>query len=232
MAKLRFNITMSLDGYAAGPHQSVEHPLGERGEELHGWVVATRSWRASHGQEGGEDGSDDERAAHWSSGFGATIMGRNMFGAHPRRLARRGLAGLVGRGSAVPPPGLRADPPRARSARDAGRHDVPLRDRRHRVRARARPGRRRRQGHHASAAAPRPGSSTCGRAWSTSSRSTSRPSCSAAASGCSTTSPAAPAATSASPSRARPPPPTSSTPGRARRSSRAPPGCAAGRRAE
>jgi dihydrofolate reductase len=80
VARLRFNITMSLDGYTAGPNQGVDNPLGERGEDLHGWVVATRSWRASHGKEGGEGGIDDERAAHWTSGFGATIMGRKMFG--------------------------------------------------------------------------------------------------------------------------------------------------------
>src|SRR5688572_28027544 len=80
MAKLRFNISMSLDGYVAGPDQSVENPLGVGGEALHDWVVATRSWRAAHGREGGETGLDDERMASWTQNTGATIMGRNMFG--------------------------------------------------------------------------------------------------------------------------------------------------------
>jgi dihydrofolate reductase len=80
MAKLRFTITMSLDGYVAGPRQSLENPLGEGGEELHGWAVVTRSFRRMQGREGGETGLDDERAASWSRNLGATIMGRNMFG--------------------------------------------------------------------------------------------------------------------------------------------------------
>jgi dihydrofolate reductase len=81
VSKLRFNITMSLDGYTAGPNQSLEQPLGEGGEDLHGWVLATSSWLGSHGREGGvAGGTDDERQAHWTGGFGATIMGRNMFG--------------------------------------------------------------------------------------------------------------------------------------------------------
>ncbi len=53
MAKLRFNVTMSLDGYVAGPDQSLEHPLGVGGEALHEWALATRSSRATHGTEGG-----------------------------------------------------------------------------------------------------------------------------------------------------------------------------------
>ncbi len=80
MGKLRFTITMSLDGYVAGPNQSRETPLGEGGEDLHQWVIATRSWRAQHGKEGGETGPDDERAATMHDNVGAIIMGRNMFG--------------------------------------------------------------------------------------------------------------------------------------------------------
>ena len=49
MSKLRLNITMSLDGYVAGPNQSVENPLGEGGEQLHEWAFATRTFRAIHG---------------------------------------------------------------------------------------------------------------------------------------------------------------------------------------
>jgi dihydrofolate reductase len=80
MAKLKFSITMSLDGYVAGPGQSLENPLGEGGMPLHEWAFATRSFRASHGMEGGETGLDDEHAATWNVNIGATIMGRNMFG--------------------------------------------------------------------------------------------------------------------------------------------------------
>ena len=80
MTKLRFTITMSLDGYVAGPRQSLEHPLGEGGTALHEWAFATRSFRAMEGMEGGVAGLDDEHAARWNRNIGATIMGRNMFG--------------------------------------------------------------------------------------------------------------------------------------------------------
>ena len=81
MSKLRFSISMSLDGYMAGPNQSQEDPLGERGEELHHWVFALRSWREEHGLEGGDADSVDARFADaWSTNTGAYIMGRNMFG--------------------------------------------------------------------------------------------------------------------------------------------------------
>lgn len=81
VAKLRVNITMSLDGYVAGPEQSLDDPLGKGGEALHTWMVVTRSFREQHGSgEGGTTGLDDERTAAWSENVGAAIMGRNMFG--------------------------------------------------------------------------------------------------------------------------------------------------------
>ena len=80
MSKLRLNITMSLDGYVAGPNQSVENPLGEGGEQLHEWAFATRTFRAIHGMEGGATGTDDEIAKEYFHNVGATIMGRHMFG--------------------------------------------------------------------------------------------------------------------------------------------------------
>jgi dihydrofolate reductase len=80
MPKLRFQMTMSLDGYVAGPNQSLEHPLGEGGMALHEWAFATRSFRATHGMEGGETGLDDDHVRSWTQNIGATIMGRNMFG--------------------------------------------------------------------------------------------------------------------------------------------------------
>ena len=80
MPKLRLSLTMSLDGYVAGPDQSLESPLGRGGGDLHEWLVATRSFRQTHGMEGGDAGPDDEIAARWNENVGATIMGRNMFG--------------------------------------------------------------------------------------------------------------------------------------------------------
>jgi dihydrofolate reductase len=80
MTKLRLGITMSLDGYVAGPRQSLEHPLGEGGDKLHDWAFATRSFRAMHGMEGGATGPDDDVAAESFQNVGATIMGRHMFG--------------------------------------------------------------------------------------------------------------------------------------------------------
>jgi dihydrofolate reductase len=80
MTRLKLSISMSLDGYVAGPDQSLSEPLGRGGERLHDWVVATRSWRQTHGKEGGETGPNDEIAAEHFQSVGATIMGRHMFG--------------------------------------------------------------------------------------------------------------------------------------------------------
>ncbi len=80
MARLRLTITMSIDGYVAGPEQSLEEPLGKGGRALHDWAFATRTFRSIHGMEGGESGLDDEHAAASTANVGATIMGRNMFG--------------------------------------------------------------------------------------------------------------------------------------------------------
>ena len=81
MPKLRVhNIAMSLDGFAAGPDQSLEHPLGVGAEALHGWIFETRYGRAMIGQEGGSDDIDDEFLRRGDDNIGATVMGRNMFG--------------------------------------------------------------------------------------------------------------------------------------------------------
>ena len=80
MTKLRFNITMSLDGFVAGPNQSVENPLGIGGEKLHKWALATRFMREMHGMEGGDAGTDNDILAEDFANLGATIMGRHMFG--------------------------------------------------------------------------------------------------------------------------------------------------------
>lgn len=83
MGQAKVNITMSLDGYVAGPGQSEEHPLGIGGMRLHDWIFGLRSWRETHGLEGGESGPDDALAAEILDGVGAVVMGRNMFGGGP-----------------------------------------------------------------------------------------------------------------------------------------------------
>jgi dihydrofolate reductase len=83
MAQLRFQISISLDGFAAGPNQSEENPLGEGGEALHDWVIALAAWRKPHGREGGEVNASSPVFEEMTDGIGATIMGRNMFGGGP-----------------------------------------------------------------------------------------------------------------------------------------------------
>src|SRR5947209_3487302 len=81
MPKLRVhNLAMSLDGYVAGPDQSVENPLGVGGTRLHEWVFETCSGRRMLDMEGGDEGIDDDFVARGDAGIGATVMGRNMFG--------------------------------------------------------------------------------------------------------------------------------------------------------
>lgn len=79
MGKVRFEISMSLDGFIAGPNASLEQPLGEGGEGLHEWGVRLASWRRLHGLEGGETGADDDMLEESFATAGATIMGRRMF---------------------------------------------------------------------------------------------------------------------------------------------------------
>jgi dihydrofolate reductase len=79
MARLILDISMSLDGFVAGPNQTLEEPLGKGGEGLHEWVTRLASWRAPHGLEGGETGVDDEVFAESVRAAGAFVMGRRMF---------------------------------------------------------------------------------------------------------------------------------------------------------
>lgn len=72
--------SLSVDGYAAGPDQSLEDPLGKRGEELHGWMVGTAMFHKMLDKAGGSAGIDDDFAFRSMDGFGAFILGRNMFG--------------------------------------------------------------------------------------------------------------------------------------------------------
>jgi dihydrofolate reductase len=73
------SFTLSLDGYGAGPDQSLDTPLGVGGEALHEWALATRTFRTMFGQEGGATDTDDEFAARGFANVGAWILGRNMF---------------------------------------------------------------------------------------------------------------------------------------------------------
>ncbi len=80
MSKIRAYISVSLDGYVAGPNETIEDPLGQGGEGLHEWVIALRSWRQAQGMEGGEENASDPVVAEANRGIGAEIMGRGKFG--------------------------------------------------------------------------------------------------------------------------------------------------------
>jgi dihydrofolate reductase len=83
VSKLRFQISMSLDGFVAGPEQSVENPLGVGGMRLHEWVFSLAAWRAPHGLDGGETTVSSAVIEESRANVGASLMGRNMFGGHP-----------------------------------------------------------------------------------------------------------------------------------------------------
>jgi dihydrofolate reductase len=83
MSNIRAHISVSADGYVAGPNQSLENPLGEGGEALHEWVVALRAWRTAHGLEGGEVNASTAVVDESLTGVGAEIMGRGKFGGGP-----------------------------------------------------------------------------------------------------------------------------------------------------
>jgi len=80
MRSVKCQISISLDGYVAGPNQSLENPIGEGGMRLHEWLFETASWRRQHGLEGGEPGPDSDVVDAAVADIGAYIMGRNMFG--------------------------------------------------------------------------------------------------------------------------------------------------------
>jgi dihydrofolate reductase len=79
MAKLTLDTSMSLDGFIAGPNQTLDEPLGKGGEQLHEWAFAARSWREAHGLTGGETNVDSEVIEESLRNTGATVMGRRMF---------------------------------------------------------------------------------------------------------------------------------------------------------
>lgn len=80
MGTTRAHISVSLDGYVAGPNESMENPLGEGGERLHDWLVELRSWREQAGMEGGVENVSNDVFAETTDNVGAEIMGRGKFG--------------------------------------------------------------------------------------------------------------------------------------------------------
>lgn len=96
MTKVRVaGFSVSLDGFGAGPEQSLEDPLGKRGRELHQWFFGTRTFRAMTGEGGGSDGVDEHYAHRSMDGFGAFILGRNMFRYADHGRTKAGKAGGV-----------------------------------------------------------------------------------------------------------------------------------------
>ena len=80
MSKFRCHISISLDGFVAGPNQSEENPLGEGGESLHDWVTQLSSWRDRHERTGGEVNASTQVTEEAYANLGAGVMGRGMFG--------------------------------------------------------------------------------------------------------------------------------------------------------
>jgi dihydrofolate reductase len=83
MTQLRANLSISLDGFLAGPNPSEEQPLGEGGMQLHEWAFALAAWREPHGKDGGEVNASTDVVERSQAGVGAVVMGRNMFGGGP-----------------------------------------------------------------------------------------------------------------------------------------------------
>ncbi|HEU4866565.1 MAG TPA: dihydrofolate reductase family protein [Actinomycetota bacterium] len=79
MGKVTAQLSMSVDGYIAGPNITPENPMGDGGEELHEWVFGLKSWREPQGLEGGDEGPDDEVSKENFENKGAVVMGRTMF---------------------------------------------------------------------------------------------------------------------------------------------------------
>lgn len=79
MNRVTCQISISLDGFVAGPNDSPEQPLGQGGEKLHEWVYGLASWREPHGLEGGETSRDSEVLDEATKSLGATVLGKRMF---------------------------------------------------------------------------------------------------------------------------------------------------------
>jgi dihydrofolate reductase len=96
VARLRFQVSISLDGFIAGPNPSTEDPLGEGGMALHEWLFRLAAWREPHGREGGEANASSVVFEEALDNVGATVMGRNMFGGGPGPWGENGWQGWWG----------------------------------------------------------------------------------------------------------------------------------------
>ena len=96
MARVRFQISVSLDGFVTGPNPSEEHPLGEGGEQLHEWVVKLEAWRRPHGREGGETNASSDVFEEAVDNLGAVGDGPQHVWRWSRSVGRGSLAGVVG----------------------------------------------------------------------------------------------------------------------------------------
>jgi hypothetical protein len=147
MTKLRFTMSISLDGFVAGPDQTVENPLGIGGEQLHDWVVPLEPGENRTGCRRRDqcelDGARGDPGPHRRHDHGPEHVRRAPGTVGPGRAVGR----LVGRQPAVPSPGVRADPPRSSPAPSSGRDHVYVRDRWDRVGPAPGAGRGRRHGH-------------------------------------------------------------------------------------
>jgi dihydrofolate reductase len=79
MSNVVVDISMSLDGFVAGPNPTLEEPLGKHGEELHEWALHTRGWQELHGHDGGDEDAESELIREGFASLGAHVMGRRMF---------------------------------------------------------------------------------------------------------------------------------------------------------
>src|SRR4051794_41396201 len=101
MTKVRLDITMSLDGYVAGPDPTLEEPLGRGGDQLHDWAFKLAAWRAPHGLEGGEVNASSAVMEAGLGAQGAGVMGRRLYSGGAR--AWGGDPNPGGRGGGGPP---------------------------------------------------------------------------------------------------------------------------------
>lgn len=93
MSQVTCQISMSLDGFVAGPDQSPDEPLGVGGERLHEWAFALESWNELHGRTGGERNADNDVIEEMTRDVGAYVMGRRMFGGGDGPWNRNGRGG-------------------------------------------------------------------------------------------------------------------------------------------
>jgi hypothetical protein len=133
MPKLRVHsFSISIDGYGAGPDQSLENPLGVGGEDLHNWLVGTRTFHDLVGGKGqGATGVDNDVAARGFTNIGAWILGRKMFVPVRRPWPDDTWKGWWGKKTAVSHSCICSDPSLSPIIHKGGEHNIPFRDRRH-----------------------------------------------------------------------------------------------------